>query len=275
MDRDRDLDLRKVRYFTAVAELLHFGRAAERLHIAQPVLSRQIRALEKDLGAELFARDSHGVTLTDAGGQLLGDARQLLALAEGTRRRVLRAAHGHRRLLVGFRAGVVVTHALRAFAAAHPEAEGNARRIEWDDQERLILDGTIDVAYVRRPIREDGLELRPLYSETRVAMLPQGHRLAGKPELSLADLDGERWLRYADPRPGDLPIRTIEEKFECVAAGTGITLVPRSVAEQYSRPDISYVPVTDAEPDQVLLAWAAGRRSPLITAFVEAAQSLG
>ncbi|OLZ66457.1 LysR family transcriptional regulator [Streptomyces sp. IMTB 2501] len=270
-----DLDLRKVRYFVAVAELLHFGRAAERLHIAQPVLSRQIRALEKDLGAELFLRDSHGVTLTDAGSQLLDDAQQLLAIARGARRRVQRAAHGHRRLLVGFRAGVVVTHALRAFAAAHPDVETNARRVEWDDQERLILDGTVDIAYVRRPVREDGLELRPLYSETRVAMLPDGHRLAGKPELSLADLDGERWLRYADPLPGDLPIRTIEEKFECVAAGTGITLVPRSVAEQYFRPDISYVPVADAEPDQVLLAWAAGRRSPLITAFAEAAQSLG
>ncbi|KOV62253.1 LysR family transcriptional regulator [Streptomyces sp. MMG1121] len=269
-----DLDLRKVRYFVAVAELLHFGRAAERLHITQPVLSRQVRALEKDLGADLFVRGAHGVTLTDAGTQLLDEARQLLTAADGTRRRVQRAAGGRRRLLVGFRAGVVVTPALRAFAAAYPDVERTARRIEWDDQERLVLDGTIDVAFVRRPVREDGLQLRPLYSETRVAMLPGDHRLAGKQELSLADLDGERWLRYADPRPGELPIRTIEEKFECVAAGTGITLVPRSVAEQYSRPDIGYVPVTDAEPDQVLLAWAAGRASALITAFAEAAAAV-
>ncbi|MFJ9814810.1 LysR family transcriptional regulator [Streptomyces sp. NPDC101151] len=270
-----DLDLRKVRYFVAVAELLHFGRAAERLHIAQPVLSRQIRALEKDLGADLFVRDSHGVSLTEAGRQLLDDGRQLLDSADGTRRRVLRAARGTGRLVVGFRAGVVVTHALRAFWATHPDVEGHARRIEWDDQERLILDGTVDVAYVRRPVQEDGLELRPLYGEPRVAMLPDGHRLAGKQELSLADLEAETWLRYSDPLPGDLPIRTIEEKFECVAAGTGITLVPRSVAEQYSRPDISYVPVTDAEPDQVLLAWAAGRHSPLIAAFAEVAALAG
>ncbi|MEV7321197.1 LysR substrate-binding domain-containing protein [Streptomyces sp. NPDC093970] len=266
-----DLDLRKVRYFVAVAELLHFGRAAERLHIAQPVLSRQIRALEKDLGAELFVRDSHGVTLTDAGRQLLDDARQLLAVADGTRRRVLRAARGRPRLVVGFRAGVVVTGALRAFTAAHPEAEATACRVEWDDQEELILDGTVDIAYVRRPVRQDGLELRLLYSEPRVAMLPDRHRLAGKQEISLADLAGEQWVRYNDPRPGDLPLRTIEEKFECVAAGTAITTVPRSVAEQYSRPDIAYVPVTDAEPDQVLLAWAAGRRAPLTAAFAEIA----
>ncbi|MFH8337310.1 LysR family transcriptional regulator [Streptomyces sp. AM6-12] len=269
-----DLDLRKVRYFVAVAELLHFGRAAERLHIAQPVLSRQVRALEKDLRAELLVRDSHGVRLTDAGRQLLEDGRQLLNSADGTRRRVLRAARGPRRLVVGFRAGVVVAPALRAFAAAHPDVQGNARRVEWDDQERLLLDATVDVAYVRRPVRVAGLELRPLYREPRVAMLREDHRLAGKEELSLADLDGERWLRYSDTRPGDLPIRTIEEKFECIAAGTAITLVPRSVAEQYSRPDISYVPVTDAEPDEVLLAWPQGHGSALVASFVEIAAEI-
>ncbi|MFK0280503.1 LysR substrate-binding domain-containing protein [Streptomyces sp. NPDC090499] len=148
------------------------------------------------------------------------------------------------------------------------------RSREWgrDDQEQLILDGTVDLAYVRLPVREDGLDLRPLYSEPRVAMLPDRHRLAGKQEISLSDLDGEQRLRYNDPRPGDLPLRTIEEKFECVAA---ITMVPRSVAEQYSRPGIVYVPVVDAEPDRVLLAWAAGRRSALVAALAEAAARVG
>ncbi|MEU9442668.1 LysR substrate-binding domain-containing protein [Streptomyces sp. NPDC048304] len=270
-----DLDLRKVRYFTAVAELLHFGRAADRLHIAQPVLSRQIRALEKDLGAPLFERDSHGVALTSAGRQLLDDAGHLLAAADATRRRVRRAARGPRRLVVGFRAGVVVTPALRAFGAAHPDIGVQTRRVEWDDQAGLILDGTVDLAYVRRPVDERGLTLMPLFTEARVAMLPADHRLAGKPELALSDLDGETWLRYAEPAPDDVPIRSVEEKFERVAAGTGITLVPVSIAEQYSRPDITYVPVPDAEPDQVYLAWEAGRRSPLIAAFAEAARSLG
>jgi len=271
-----DLDLRKVRYFVAVAELLHFGRAAEQLHIAQPVLSRQIRSLEKDLDATLFERDSHGVTLTAAGRQLFDDGRTLLASANAARRRVQRAAHGPHRLVVGFRAGVVVTPALRAFGAARPEAEAKARRVEWDDQEQLILDGTVDLAYLRRPIREQGLTLLPLFTEPRVAMLPAGHRLAGKPDLVLADLDGEAWLRYLNPNPDpdDVPIRSIEEKFESVASGAGITLVPVSVAEQYSRPDITYVPVTDAEPDEVILAWETARRSPLVTAFVRAAQGV-
>ncbi|MGW2488119.1 LysR family transcriptional regulator [Streptomyces sp. NPDC001606] len=265
-----DLDLRKLRYFTAVAELLHFGRAAERLHIAQPVLSRQIRAFEKELGAELFVRDSHGVTLTDAGAQLLAEARNLLVAAEGAQRRVRRAASG-RRLVIGFRAGIVVTPALRAFRTAHPDVDTRARRLEWDDQEPSVLDGTVDIAYVRAPLREDGLELRPLYTEPRVVMLPAAHRFAGKPELTLADLADETWLSYRTPGPDDLPLRTVEEKFECIATGTAITLVPRSVAEQYSRPDVAYVPVLDAEPDRILLAWAAGRPSPLVTAFAEAA----
>jgi DNA-binding transcriptional LysR family regulator len=268
-----DLDLRKVRYFVAVAELLNFGRAAERLHIAQPVLSRQIRALEKDLDASLLERDSHGVTLTAAGRQLLDDAQHLLAGADATRRRVHRAARGPRRLVVGFRAGVVVTRAVRAFGATHPDVEVQARRVEWDDQEDLILDGTVDVAYLRRPIREQGLRLLPMFTEARVAMLPAEHLLAGKQDLAMADLDAEPRLRYVDAGPDDPPIRTIEEKFERVAAGHGITLVPQSVAEQYSRPDITYVPVRDAEPDQVFLAWEADRRPPLIAAFVAVAQS--
>ncbi|MER6354709.1 LysR family substrate-binding domain-containing protein, partial [Streptomyces sp. NPDC001634] len=175
----------------------------------------------------------------------------------------------------GFRAGVVVTRALRDFGAAHPDVEVHARRVEWDDQEELILDGTVDIAYVRRPVREQGLKLLPLFSEARVAMLPADHRLAGKQELSLADLADEPRLSYATPAtpagPDDLPIRTIEEKFECVASGAGITLVPESVARQYSRPDITYVPVPEADPDEVLLAWEASRRSPLIPAFVQAA----
>src|SRR3954469_23728752 len=101
-----DLALRKVRYFVTAAQRLHFGRPADDLHIAQPVLSRQIRALEQDLGAALFTRDSHGVALTDAGRQLQADAGPLLASAQAARHRVTAAARGGRRLMVGFRAGI-------------------------------------------------------------------------------------------------------------------------------------------------------------------------
>ncbi|MHC3468919.1 LysR family transcriptional regulator [Streptomyces sp. 7R007] len=265
-----DLDLRKVRYFLAVAELLHFGRAAERLHIAQPVLSRQIRALEKDLGVTLFARDSHGVALTAAGRQFLDDARPLLASAGAARHRARRAADRPGLLVVGFRAGIMLSRGLRAFCAVRPGADIETRRVEWDDQEELVLDGTVDVAFVRAPVREAGLDLLPLFAERRLAMLPADHRLAGKDELALADLHGEPRPRYAHAAAEDVPIRTVEEQLARVAAGHGVVLVPESVAAQYTRPDIAYVPVTDAEPAQVLLARAAGRHSPLVEAFVSA-----
>src|SRR4051812_43002724 len=129
-----DLDLRKLRYFVAVADTLHFGRAAEELHIAQPVLSRQIRALEKDLGAELFTRDRHGVVLTAAGRQLMTDAGPLLGSADAVRRRVSVAARGSQRLAVGFRTGIPVIPAARAFEARHPDVVLDVQRIEWDDQ---------------------------------------------------------------------------------------------------------------------------------------------
>src|SRR5450755_2771327 len=169
-----DLDLRKLRYFVAVADRLHFGRAADDLHIAQPVLSRQIRALEHDLGTPLFTRDSHGVELTDAGRQLLTDAGPLLASAHAVRRRVTVAARGSQRLMVGFRAGIAVAPAVRLFADRHPDVLVDVQRIEGDDQATMLLDGRIDVGYVRLPIDEAGLRVAPLYTEPRVAVLPAG-----------------------------------------------------------------------------------------------------
>src|ERR1700722_15431068 len=116
-----DLDLRKIRYFVAVAEQLNFGRAAHSLHIAQPVLSRQIRALEAELKVQLFIRDKRGTALTPAGEELLAGAPALLADAEALRRRVGRAARGPGTFTVAFMPGLIVTCAVRAFSAAQPD----------------------------------------------------------------------------------------------------------------------------------------------------------
>jgi DNA-binding transcriptional LysR family regulator len=277
-----DLDLRKLRYFVAVADRLHFGRAAEELHIAQPVLSRQIRALEHDLGASLFTRDSHGVELTDAGRQLLDDAGPLLASAHAVRRRVSVAARGSRRLVVGFRAGIPVIPASRAFEAQHPDVVVDVQRMEWDDQAPMLLDGRVDVGYVRLPIDETGLRLTPLYTEPLMVVLPSGHGLAGKEGVTEADLAGEPLVWHGDastqptrrPLPDSgLRVRGVEEKLEHVAAGRGISFVGRSETVFYSRPDISYVPVPDLAPDQVYLAMAASRTSPMADDFFAAAQA--
>ncbi|MFF1819639.1 LysR family transcriptional regulator [Kribbella sp. NPDC058245] len=277
-----DLDLRKLRYFRAVADELHFGRAAEELHIAQPALSRQIRALEHDLGAALFTRNRHGAALTDAGRQLLTDVGPLLASADAVRRRVAVAAHGSRRLTVGFRTGIPVIPAAQVFEARHPDVVIDVQRIEWDDQVPMLLDGRIDVAYMRLPIDETDLRVIPLYVEPLMVVLPAGHRLAGKEELTEADLAGEPMVWHADPtthptkRPhpdSGLRVRGVEEKLEHVAAGRGISFVARSETLFYSRPDISYVPVPELAPDQVFLATAASQTSPLAEDFVTAAQA--
>jgi DNA-binding transcriptional LysR family regulator len=277
-----DLDLRKLRYFVAVADRLHFGRAADELHIAQPVLSRQIRALEQDLGTPLLTRDSHGVALTDAGRQLLTDAGPLLASAHAVRRRVTVAARGSQRLMVGFRAGVAVTPAVREFATRHPDVLVDVQRIEWDDQATMLLDGRIDVGYVRLPIDETGLRVTPLYTEPRVAVLPAGHRFAGKEHITEADLAGEPLLWHADtntqptkrshPNAGYLA-RGVDETLEHVAAGRGISFLARSATVFYSHPEVSYVPIPDLAPDQVCLAVAASRTSPLVDDFLTAAQA--
>jgi DNA-binding transcriptional LysR family regulator len=273
-----DVDLRKIRYFVAVAEHLHFRRAADELHIAQPALSRSIGALERELGTQLFVRDKRSVVLTPAGRQLLDDARPLLAAADATRRRVQRAGRGTHHLVVGFRAGIVVTQAVRAFAAERPEVTVEVQRLEWDEQEEFILSGRVDVAYVRQPISERGLRLVPLFAERRLAALPADHRLAQRTSLSTADLAGEPHLRYLQPAPvpgvsgPQRPLRSVEEKLEHVAAGHGIIVLPLSATRYYSRPDVVYVPVVDAELDQVYLACEATRRSNLISGFLRIAQ---
>jgi DNA-binding transcriptional LysR family regulator len=277
-----DVDLRKLRYFVAVAEQLHFGRAAEALHIAQPVLSRQIKALEDELKAQLFARDRRATELTPAGRQLLADARPLLASADALRRRVARAARGPGSFTVGFMPGLIVTAAVRALLDRHPGLTVNVLRTSWDDQTEVIRDGRADVSYVRLPVDQAGLRVQPLLTEPRVAVLPDEHRLAGKAAVSIADLADEHLLQDPDAVPewrdiatelrsrhrGDAPVfHTVEEKLEHVATGHGIVLLPLSTAVFYTRPGVSYSQVSDIPPNQVALAWDAARRSPLIQDF--------
>jgi DNA-binding transcriptional LysR family regulator len=256
-----DLDLRKLRYFVAVAGALHFGRAADELYIAQPVLSRQIRALEQDLGTPLLTRDSHGVAL---------------------RRRVTVAAQGVQRLMVGFRAGIAVAPAVRLFAARYPDVLVDVQRIEGDDQAPMLLDGRIDVGYVRLPLAEAGLRVAPLYTEPRVAVLPAGHELADREQITEADLAGEPlvWHGDASTHPTKRPhpdsgylVRGVDETLEHVAAGRGISFLARSATVFYSHPNISYVPVSDLASDQVCLAVAASHTSPVVDDFFTAAQT--
>jgi DNA-binding transcriptional LysR family regulator len=274
----RELDLRKLRYFVAVAEHLHFGRAAQELHIAQPVLSRQIRALEDELGVQLFVRDRRATELTPAGTQLLADARPLLDSAAGAVRRAIRAARAPGTFTVGFPPGLTVTAAVRAMSARHPDLSVEVLRTNWDDQVEVLRDGRVDVGFIRMPVDLRGLRHEPLLTEPRVVALPTDHRLAGKQSVHLADLADERLLQNPDavpewrtvaPDPAGVPtIRTVEEKLENVAAGRGIVVLPLSTATFYTRPDVTHALVDDLPPNHVHVAWDASRRSPLIREFV-------
>ncbi|HEY9294535.1 MAG TPA: LysR substrate-binding domain-containing protein [Microlunatus sp.] len=282
-----DLDLRKLRYFLAVAQTLHFGRAAESLHIAQPVLSRQIRALERELKADLFVRDRRTTELTPAGRQLLAEARPLLARATALQRRVARTAGGDHRLVVGFMPGLVVTATNRELARRHPELTIEVRRLDWARQTSSILDGEVDVAFLRLLVDTEGLETVPLADEPWEVLLPADHRLADKDALELSDLSGEMLLQPVSTIPGwpgrsavdsdrGLPsISSVEEKLEHVAAGSGVVAMPRSAAGYYTRSDVAHVPITDLDPIQIVLAWDRSRQEPLISEYAEIAESLG
>ncbi|MFH9424260.1 LysR family transcriptional regulator [Streptomyces sp. NPDC017529] len=246
---DPVLDLRKLRYFVAVAEHRHFGQAAQALFIAQPVLSRQIRAFEQELGCQLFTRTTRSVELTPAGQQLYDEARNITSVVAAALRRVHEAARGEQRLVIAFSPGLHVSDAIRAFSASHPEVEIDVFPLRWWEQDAPLRDGRAHVGYLRRPFDDSGLRTVPIGRETKVACLPVTHPLAGRHTLTSADLDGEAILDVKKRRTSSL-----EEKFELIASGQGIALVPLSIAGSYSRPDLVYLPITDALPVETCLA---------------------
>ncbi|WP_413099357.1 LysR family transcriptional regulator [Streptomyces sp. Inha503] len=286
---DMDVDLRKLRYFVAVAEELHFGRAAERLHIAQPALSRQVRALEDDLGVRLLRRDRRATALTPAGARLLDEAGPLLAASQAMVRRVAAAAADTPVFTIGFMPGITVTPAVRALKARHPGLSVRLLRTSWDDQVAVLRDGRADVSIVRLPIDQSGLRVQPLFTEPRVAVVPADHPLAARSAITVDGLADDHLLQDPDAVPewrdvarelrtGERaevpPIHSVEEKLELVAAGAGICVLPLSTATFYTRPDVMVLPVDDLGPNRVCLAWPATHRSPLIHDFTALADRL-
>ncbi|MFE9581245.1 LysR family transcriptional regulator [Nocardia sp. NPDC006044] len=261
-----DLDLRKLRYFMVVAERRHFGRAAEQLYIAQPVLSRQIRAFEQELACTLFVRSTRSVELTAAGQQLYEEAQGILATVEAAVRRVHDVERDVRRIVVAFSAGLPVSEAIRAFAERHPEVETDLVPVHWWDPAAPLRDGRAQIGYLRRPFDDAGLRTIAIGHECWVACMPARHPLASRAELTFADLDQEQML--------DVPNRrtvSLEEKFELIASGRGIAVLPLSVAVSYARPDLVHIPVTDAERVETCLAVAADRREKVLRDFLEIA----
>lgn len=283
-----DLDLRLVRYFTVVAEHGHFGRAADVLHVAQPSLSRQVRRLEGVVGARLLDRTPQGSTLTDAGRAFLPRALALVRAADEAVGEA-RAAGRRRRLVVGWAGDLVVTDVVRALRREHPDADVVTHHVAWDDVREALLDRRVDVVVGRAPFVADGLDLEVLGEQARVLVVPVGHPLAGKEQVSLDDFAHEPLVRSHDPvrdafwridprpdgsRAPDGPLAgEREDKFELVAAGEALTMMPDTGPDGRLRADLTTVPVEGVEPVRVVLATRAGPRSELLAGFAAHARS--
>jgi len=288
------VELRQLRYFVAVAEELHFRRAAERLHISQPPLSQQIRALEEELGFALLIRTRRRVELTPAGAAFLRDARTLLAELEGavaTARRIDAGQTGRLRVsFVGSALFSIVPRVVERFRHSRPDVEIELHERPTIDQLRAVRAGVVDVGLVRPPIDDDaGLRVQTVLRERTMAALPSAHELARLSRVPLSRLAAEPLVLFPrEQAPGfhDLLIdslagaratpRVIQYAPEMltiiglVAAGTGVSLVPASV-NRLALDGVTYRPVSGAPLSELLAITRAGEESGLVQAFVSEA----
>jgi DNA-binding transcriptional LysR family regulator len=283
-----DLDLRLVRYFTAVADHRHFGRAAAALHLAQPSLSRQIRSLEQQLGARLLDRTPQGSQLTEAGAVFLPRAKALLRSAAQAAA-ATRAAAQPTRITIGYTTNLIVTPAVHQLRRQHPDAEVHTLHLAWNQPPAALLEHLVDAAVARLPFPTDQLHVTVLYDEPRELLVPLDHRLAGKESITLDDIADEpipqlpdaAWNAFwrIDPRPDGSPapdgpfVEAIEDKNELVAAGQAVAIIPAGLGTGSKRPDLTTIPLEGVEPSHVVLATRAGDRSRLVAAFRKAAQA--
>ncbi|GAA5135637.1 LysR family transcriptional regulator [Pseudonocardia adelaidensis] len=277
------MESRPLRYFVAVAEELNFARAAERLGISAPPLSRAIRKLETELGVALFERSTHSVTLTAAGAELLAEARIALDALQAAQRRAQRAGSADPKLVLAIKADghAGMLDAILARYEADPAARPVAIRLcEWGEQPQLLRRGEADVALVHEPFDRTGLDAEPLIAEPRIAALPATHPLAARETVTLAQLGlaaepvhPTAFRRHLTPAARAHRVRDLSQVLTLVELGELIQVLPESVAARYSRPGIAYRPVPDAPPLTLAIAWPQQSRSRATAALVRAATS--
>ncbi|HEY8984569.1 MAG TPA: LysR family transcriptional regulator [Streptomyces sp.] len=275
-----DLEVRQLRYFVAVAEELHFGRAATRLGMAQPPLSRAIRDLERQLGVALFERTTRHVGLTGAGEVLLHDARAALEAVTAAAHRARHAGSPSPRLRIALKAdidGGLLPRILDAYRADPAALPHELVLGGYGDQPRALREGLADVALVLCPMDDRGLDSEPLITEPVLVALAATDPLAAEPRLRLADLTG-RSLPDGTPasrgrtRPGTpRPVSNLSEIFSLVETGGTVFFAPASVARRNPRPGIAYRPVSDLPDATLAVAWPQNTRSPAVAALVRAA----
>ncbi|MFI5490495.1 LysR family transcriptional regulator [Micromonospora echinaurantiaca] len=289
------MEFRHLQYFVAVAEELHFRRAAERLHIVQPALSQQIARLEEELGVRLLQRTKRHVELTAAGRVLLVEARAMLEHRDAATAAVRRAAAGSTgRLAVGFvgpAAYSVLPGVVRAFRGQYPDVDLSLHEHTTAEQLEMLAARQLDVGFLRLPSAAEGLELEQVLSEPICVVLPAGHPLDNRPKgapLEVTELRGEGFVVVPRSREalvfdrivalchgaGFSP-RVVQEAQQVhaiiglVAAGMGIALVPDSM-RALRRPGVVYRPLPPSSSTAVEtgLAWRREEESPVVELFV-------
>jgi DNA-binding transcriptional LysR family regulator len=289
-----DVDTRLLRYFTVVAEEGNLTRAAARLFVSQPALTKQIRQLESQMGVRLFTRSRAGMTLTAAGQALARHTPALLTRWDQALRDAKSAASQAAKVLrVGFLAGAAneaTQQILAAFARRRTGWRVEMRAASWLDPTGGLASGDADVALLRMPFPgQDSLRTEVLFTESRWVALPAGHPLAGRDQICFRDLWDEpfvaapaetgwwrEWWLAADEREGHpVQIGAVTETGQpddwlaAIANGYGVALAPESAARYYARPGVIYRPVTGLSPSQVGVAWPpASDTNPVIQDFV-------
>ncbi|MET7985870.1 MULTISPECIES: LysR substrate-binding domain-containing protein [unclassified Streptomyces] len=272
-----------MRYFVAVAEELHFGRAATRLHMSQPPLSRAIKQMEAEVGAPLFTRSPAGVTLTAVGSVLLDEARALLDHADRVRVRVSAAA-GVATITIGLLGDGTdpgVARLAAVYRRSRPGIDIRIRETDLTDPTCGLRAGLVDVALTRAPFDETALTVRELRTDPVGVVLRADDPLAGRDGLRLAELSDRRWFQFpqgTDPvwqsywnggRPREGPVvRAVQECLQAVLWNGTVGLAPLG----HDLPGgLALVPLIDMPPSRVVAAWNKGDTNPLIRSFIEIA----
>ncbi|MFJ2738141.1 LysR family transcriptional regulator [Streptomyces sp. NPDC087440] len=284
--------------FLTLAEELHFGRTAERLHVSTARVSQTIKKLERHIGTPLFERNSRHVRLTEAGRLLREDVRPAYDQIEAGVERAINAARGVDRLLrVGFlgaAAGQLMAQAARLFDRGNPGWRVRLREMQIVDGLRRLRAGDVDLLVVSLPHHEPDMVTGPvLFSEPRVLGVPSGHPLARRDSVSLEDLAAVRMLQVAGafpdywradrtPRltPAGRPVEcgpefeTLQEALALIDAGEGAFVMGAQVTRFYARPGVTYLPLSDAAPLEWAPTWLVTNTAPQILAFNQAARSV-
>ena len=279
------VETRELRYFVAVAEELHFGRAARRLTMAQPPLSRAIQQLERRLGVALLHRTARAITLTEAGTVLLREARVALDAVEAAERRTRRAAADQPGVVLAAKAGAsseLLSKLLDAYAA-EPGAVGvEVILCGPGEPANLLRTGRADVALLHRPYDSTaGLDTEDLHTEPQVLVLPAGHHLANRPLMSMTEIGDltdpplPRWPQRDGSYPdGQGPqVRDHTQLTQLIGLGRACAVMPESAASQL-REGHAVVPMSDAPTVTTVIAWPPLSRSQAVANLVRTAARL-